>query len=126
MTNAVMIQFLKRGKRYGEYLSARRCFLEREAGEGGMSGRGDQSGQAVETGCLHAELEDLRTAEYDFRIVIGVLYRLEPEDKELIIAYYAKHMTAYAIAADLDISESTFWRRKRKAMQLLRTFLQVV
>ena len=45
---------------------------------------------------------------------------------ELIIAYYAKHMTAYAIAADLDISEATFWRRKRKAMQFLRTFLQVV
>ncbi len=96
-----VIQYLTRGENYGEHLRERRRFLE------------------TEPGCLPDELGRLTLAEEQFHSVMSAMWRIEPEERLLLLGYYSKRLPASAIAEDMHFSLSTFWRRRRRAFASL-------
>lgn len=63
------------------------------------------------------ELADIVFAESVICRIWDAYYRLEPADQEVLEGYYLENESAVAVAERLKISESTFWRRRRKSVR---------
>lgn len=63
----------------------------------------------------------LRDEENVRRIVRSSLWGLEPRFRHILICFYTERKDPLTIAKDLQISETTFWRWRRRAVKQLRT-----
>ena len=96
-----ILKNLQRGDEYRAFLKRRRAFLENEA-------------ESPET-----ELEELVTDKKKYAAVMSSMWRIEPEEQKILLAHYVEKRKAHEISKDMDISESTFWRRMRQARRSL-------
>ena len=67
-------------------------------------------------------LREQRTARFAYlaiRAVWDAFYRLDPERQDILRSYYTEGRAVREIAGRLDISETTFWRRRRSGIRAI-------
>ena len=117
-----VISILKAGKEYRRTLDLERCALVKEmAGADAAAADWDhldpRMGDLLRSGFPgEAGLKELREEELRYLAVRRSLWEIEPALRQLLIWFYEDRRTAGSIARELRVSDSTFWRRRRRAM----------
>ena len=123
LTEEQILLYLKRGENYREHLDKRRRFLEaelrkEERGQSGCVAEAKEQYDA-EGRSIAEELRSLSLAETQYQTVMRALWRVEPEERVLLTRFYQDRLGASVIAGEMNISESTFWRRRKRAFASL-------
>ena len=71
---------------------------------------------------IEMEMQDLYYADRIVLLVWEGYHRLDQDGQRILASYYLDHEPAALIAERMEISESTFWRKRRSAVRNILQF----